>query len=187
MIGKSEQPGLEIPPLPTRCELDDEMREAFLADAIDLFERIERIVVGLVSLEDHHDAIQELSRCFHTLTWESCCGQRGPRMELATLVHGLEERLGQTCRVSPELNDLLHQVVDYLDKLIGWLRTQPTTFHEATALPTSGTGAILSQVALPPVSSAGRAAGNLPQPIATPHLSRPRKARSACRRPGLMS
>ena len=51
-IAQSEQPGLEIPPLPTRFDLDDEMREAFLADAIDLFERIERIVVGLGSQDD---------------------------------------------------------------------------------------------------------------------------------------
>ena len=38
-------------PLPARFDLDDEMREAFLADASDLFERIERIVIGLRSLD----------------------------------------------------------------------------------------------------------------------------------------
>ena len=50
---ESQRPGLEIPPLPTRIDLDDEMREAFLADATDLFERIEKIVIGLGSLDDH--------------------------------------------------------------------------------------------------------------------------------------
>ena len=73
-------------------------------------------------------------------------------------------------RVSPELNDLLHQVVDYLDKLIGWLRRGPTAFHETTALPTSGTGAILAPAALPPVSSAGPAPA-ITEPIPTSHIA----------------
>ena len=106
------------------------MREAFLADAIDLFERIERIVVGLGSQADKCDEIEELSRCFHTL--KGAAGSVG-LTELATFVHELEERLGQTKAVSPGLNDLLHQVVDYLDKLIDWLRRGPVAPQE-TAL-----------------------------------------------------
>ena len=113
------------------------MREAFLADATELFERIERIVVGLGSLDDHREAIHELGRCFHTL--KGAAGSVGLN-ELATLVHELEERLGQACGgVSPGLNDLLHQVVDYLDRLIGWLRRGPAAFRETTALPASAT------------------------------------------------
>ena len=93
------------------------MREAFLADATELFERIERTVVGLGGLDDHRGAINELARCFHTL--KGAAGSVG-LSELATLVHELEERLGQACgRVSQGLNDLLHQVVGYLDELIG--------------------------------------------------------------------
>ena len=92
-IKTTEPPRLEIPALPTRCDLDDEMREAFLADAIDLFERIERIVVGLGSQADKCDELEELSRCFHTL--KGAAGSVG-LTELATFVHELEERLGQT-------------------------------------------------------------------------------------------
>ena len=112
--------GLRIPPLPKRLDLDEEMREAFLADATDLFERIESIVVGLGSLANHREAIQELCRCFHTI--KGAAGSVGLG-ELATLVHELEERLSKAGgTVSPGLNDLLHQVVNYLEELIGWLR-----------------------------------------------------------------
>ncbi len=166
-IEKSERLGLEIPPLPTRCDLDDEMREAFLADAIDLFERIESIVTGLGSLDNHRDAIHELCRCFHTL--KGAAGSVGLN-ELSTLVHELEERLGQTSDISPELNDLLHQVVDYLDRLIDWLRRGPTTFNETAALPTSGASASLSPAALPSLSAADPSQV-LTEPIATAHLA----------------
>src|SRR5579883_384134 len=112
--------GLEIPPLPARIDLDEEMREAFLADASDLFERIERIVLGLPSQDDARQAIQELGRCFHTL--KGAAGSVGLK-ELAALVHELEERLGQADKtVSQSLNEVLHQVVGYLDELIGLLR-----------------------------------------------------------------
>ena len=114
---------LEIPSLPMRIELDDEMREAFLADASDLFERVERIVVGLGSQDDPRGAIHELGRCLHTL--KGAAGSVGLK-QLATLVHELEERLGQVGKtVSPGLLDLLHQVVGYLDGLIGLLRRGP--------------------------------------------------------------
>jgi hypothetical protein len=78
--------------------------------------------------------------------------------DLATLVHEVEERLGQACGVvSPGLRDLLHQVVDYLEALIGWLRRGPAAFLGTTVLPTSGPGAILPQAALPPDPSADSA------------------------------
>ncbi len=166
--GTSREPGLKIPPLPTRFDLDDEMRDAFLADSIDLFERIEQIVVGLDSLDDHRDAIHELGRCFHTL--KGAAGSVGLN-ELATLVHELEERLGQTRgSVSPGLNDLLHQVVDYLDEVIGWLGRRPASIHETNALPTPGPKAIHPSAALPPDSSAGPAP-TISQAIPTEHTS----------------
>ena len=115
--------GLQIPPLPTSFDLDDEMREAFLADATELFERIESLVVGLRSHSDPREAIDELARCFHTL--KGAAGSVG-LSELATLVHELEERLEQASgRVSHALNDPLHQVVGYLDEVIGLLRRGP--------------------------------------------------------------
>src|SRR5262249_30086944 len=125
--------GLEIPPLPARIHLDQEMREAFLADASDLFERIERIVVGLNSQDEPRAAIHELGRCLHTL--KGAAGSVGLK-ELATLVHELEERLGQADNpVSQGLNDLLHQVVAYLDELIGLLRRGPDLAERTVAAP----------------------------------------------------
>jgi chemotaxis protein histidine kinase CheA len=114
---------LEIPPLPLSFDLDYEMREAFLADVSELFERIEKLVVGIARHSDQRGAIDELGRCFHTL--KGAAGAVG-LSELATLVHELEERLGQASgRVSNVLNDLLHNVVSYLEEVIGVLRRGP--------------------------------------------------------------
>jgi chemotaxis protein histidine kinase CheA len=141
-----QEPGervLEIPPLPARVGLDDEMREAFLADVTELFERIENLVVGLGGPSEEQGAIQELARCFHTL--KGAAGSVGFG-DLATLVHHLEERLGRVAgRVSEDLKDQLHQVVGYLDGLIGALRrgetAEPAKTATATAPPEDGRGA----------------------------------------------
>ena len=61
------------------------------------------------------------------------------------------------------MNDLLHQVVDYLDKLIDWLRRGPVAPQETTAR-AFGTSAILSPAALLPVSLAG-AAREIVEPV----------------------
>ena len=125
--------------MPAQIDLDDEMREAFLADASELFERIERIVVGLDSQDDPREAIHELSRCLHTL--KGAAGSVGLK-ELASLVHELEGRLAQASDgVSPDVNDLLHGFVGYLDGLIVLLRRGPDRHEErpgAGEAPTSG-------------------------------------------------
>ena len=180
-IEKSQRLGLAIPPLPARCDLDDEMREAFLADTIDLFERIESILTGLGSLDNHGDAIQELCRCFHTL--KGAAGSVGLN-ELSMLVHELEERLGETSDISPELNDLLHQVVDYLEKLIDWLRRVSTASSSATSLPASASASLSRPRLLP--ASAAVPTQVFAEPITTAHL-RPRTVRSECRQPGSTS
>jgi chemotaxis protein histidine kinase CheA len=152
---------LEFPPVPTDFDLDDEMREAFVADASDLFERIERTVVGLGSLDDHRDAIRELNRCLHTL--KGAAGSVGLH-ELAALVHELEEQLGQSgSRLSHAMNDRLHEVVAYLDNVIGRLRRSPGPRHQAAALPTSGFDAFVPPDPLRPDSSSGGA-----PPVAEP-------------------
>src|SRR5262249_14423121 len=113
-IRASPEPLLKIPPLPTRFDLDGEMREAFLADASDLFERIEASVVRLSIQDNPRGAIDELGRCLHTL--KGAAGSVGLN-QLTTLIHEVEERLGQTGGdISPGLNDVLHQVVGYLDE-----------------------------------------------------------------------
>jgi chemotaxis protein histidine kinase CheA/ActR/RegA family two-component response regulator len=153
-----EEPRLQIPPLPATLELDDELREAFLADAIDLFERIEKSVVALGTRHPDQENIRELCRDFHTL--KGAAGSVG-LSEVANLVHELEERLRQSGgQVSPGLNDLLHQVVNYLEGLIGWLRrrggttSQPGTAQQAdvmqTLMPVEGRTA--AQPAVPPVA-----------------------------------
>jgi chemotaxis protein histidine kinase CheA/ActR/RegA family two-component response regulator len=115
----SSEPDLSIPPLPTSFDLDTEMREAFLADASELFERIEKLVIGLRRNNDPRGAIDELARCFHTL--KGAAGSVG-LSELATFVHEMEGRLGQgSGQVPPGLNDLLHRFVGYLDQVIAFL------------------------------------------------------------------
>lgn len=120
--------GLEIPPLPARIDLDDEMREAFLADASDLFERIEQIVFRVNSRDNARDALHELGRCLHTL--KGAAGSVGLK-ELAALVHELEGRLAQANdSVSQDVNDVLHGFVGYLDGLIVLLRRGPDRQEE---------------------------------------------------------
>jgi chemosensory pili system protein ChpA (sensor histidine kinase/response regulator) len=125
--------GLVIPPLPARIELDDELKEAFLADATELFERIEAIVLGLSGQGDSSGAIQELGRCLHTL--KGAAGSVGLG-ELAALVHELEERLGQANGVvSQDVNDLLLRFVDYFDEVIALLRRGPEPPEETIQRP----------------------------------------------------
>jgi len=140
-ISAAREPDPQIPPLPTHFDLDDEMREAFLVDATELFERIENQVVGLKRESDHRGAIDELARCFHTL--KGAAGSVG-LSEVAALIHALEERLEQASgRVSDGLNDLLHQVVGYLDEVIGLLRVSPgATGLTAVQVGTAGDGTV---------------------------------------------
>jgi chemotaxis protein histidine kinase CheA len=164
-IATSEDPGVKIPPLPARFDLDDEIKEAFLADAVDLFERIEIIVTGLGRCDNQCGAIHELGRCFHTL--KGAAGSVG-LIELATFVHELEEQLGQSSgHVSQRLNNLLHQAVSYLDRIISWLSRRPAVFHQTTAMPASEPGVVFPPAALAPDSSVGsRPAVTEPIPVA---------------------
>ncbi|HMF38836.1 MAG TPA: Hpt domain-containing protein, partial [Isosphaeraceae bacterium] len=115
-------PAFTIPALPQRIDFDDEIREAFLADASDLFERIEPLVLGLGRDADPRQSLRELGRCLHTL--KGAAGSVG-LADLATLVHALEEHLEETSSpASADLIDVLHQTLGYLDGLIGLLRTR---------------------------------------------------------------
>ncbi|MBV8309483.1 MAG: response regulator [Planctomycetaceae bacterium] len=115
-------PALTIPALPQKIDLDEEIREAFLADASDLFERIEPLVLGLGRDADPRQSLRELGRCFHTL--KGAAGSVG-MADLATLVHALEEHLEETSSpASAGLIDVLYQMLGYLDGLIGLLRTR---------------------------------------------------------------
>jgi chemotaxis protein histidine kinase CheA/ActR/RegA family two-component response regulator len=134
-VSMPRRPALAIPPLPARIELDEEIREAFLADAGDLFERIEKIVVGQSGRDLEREAIDELRRCFHTL--KGTAGSVGLN-DLATLVHELEDQLGELDLVAPpELSNELYAVVDYLDKLIDLLRRGQAAPRPTAPLPVS--------------------------------------------------
>src|SRR5271165_1291616 len=116
-------PAFTIPALPQKIDLDEEIREAFLADASDLFERIEPLVLGLGRDTDPRQSLRELGRCFHTL--KGAAGSVG-LADLATLVHTLEEHLEAPNSSAPaNLIDVLHQTLGYLDSLIGLLRSTP--------------------------------------------------------------
>jgi chemotaxis protein histidine kinase CheA/CheY-like chemotaxis protein len=114
----------QFPSPPARVEIDPELREAFLAEASDLFDRIGDLVLGLGRQGDQSEALHELCRCFHTL--KGAAGSVG-LLELASLVHSLEERLSgcSTGTASDELIDLLHGGLRYLEELLEVLRQGP--------------------------------------------------------------
>ncbi|QEH38261.1 Chemotaxis protein CheA [Aquisphaera giovannonii] len=139
-VGKARLPekdaqAIVIPPLPRGIDLDDEIREAFLADATDLFERIESLVLDVGRGAGSPDSLRELGRCFHTLKGAS--GSVG-LTDLAALVHELEEHL-ESARgpLPPGLIDALHQILVYLEGILGLLRggeaPAPATENAATA------------------------------------------------------
>jgi chemotaxis protein histidine kinase CheA len=116
-------PGLRIPALPRRLDLGDEIREAFLADASDLFDRIQPLVLGLGSAVDPAESFRELARCLHTL--KGAAGSVG-LADLVDFVHALEEHLESTIGpAAPELIDVLLQTLGYLEGLLLLLRTRP--------------------------------------------------------------
>ena len=127
-------PAFKIPPLPRTIDLDEEIREAFLADASDLMERIEPLVLGLGHAADPGQSLGELGRCFHTL--KGAAGSVG-LADLATLVHVLEEHLEMASGPAPAgLIDVLHQTLGYLDGLIGLLRDRSASVGSHDQTPT---------------------------------------------------
>jgi chemotaxis protein histidine kinase CheA len=119
--GPAGQPGdpLVIPALPPRVDLDDELRRAFLGDAIELFERIEPLVLGLGRGAHDGETLSALGRCLHTL--KGAAGSVGIG-ELAALIHQLEEGIEAAgVRASVDLIDALHKTLGYLEGLLEWL------------------------------------------------------------------
>jgi chemotaxis protein histidine kinase CheA/ActR/RegA family two-component response regulator len=100
--------------------MDPELREAFLAEAADLFERIEALVLGLGRGGPEADALHEMGRCFHTL--KGAAGSVG-LADLSSLVHALESRLEETPgAAAPELVDQLHDGLRQIDGMLAALR-----------------------------------------------------------------
>jgi len=123
---------LVIPPLPEQIELDDEIREVFLADAIDLSERLQGLVLAVGQGGD----TAELRRVLHTLKGAAgCVGLK----DLSCLIHALEERLeAEGAEVSPYLTDNMHAMLDYLEGTVRILQrkgSSPTERPTATTPP----------------------------------------------------
>ncbi len=138
-VRRTTDPRVAFPPLPDRIDLDDEMREAFLADATELFDRIETIVIGRGGQKDSRRGMHELGRCLHTL--KGAAGSVGLK-DLAAVVHELEGRLGQEGDlVSPELDDVLHRFVDFFDEWIVRLRRGPVPLVATGTVPGGATEA----------------------------------------------
>jgi chemotaxis protein histidine kinase CheA len=101
-------------------EIDPECREAFISEALDLFERIQSLVVSLGGGDDPQGTLTELSRCFHTL--KGAAGSVG-LIELASRIHcleqGLEEASGQ---LTAELLNQLHEALGHLEAVLDSLR-----------------------------------------------------------------
>ena len=164
---------IPIPELPRRIDLDDEIRDAFLADTTDLFERIEPLVLGLSRAADPRDSLRELGRCFHTL--KGAAGSVG-FPEVATLVHTLEESLTEApLPVSDSLIDDLHRTLGYLDGLLGLLRgTGVNARGNNHALPESSHGKPAHQDGPQPSRHQTNVAAPGPAPMSEP-ASRPQE------------
>ena len=130
---RRSHPAFTIPALPRTIDLDDEIREAFLADTSDLMERIEPLVLGLDRIADPGQSLRELG---HASIRSRASGSVG-LADLAALVHALEEHLEvSTGPVPASLIDVLLQTMGYLDGLIGLLRNRsarPTDGDQANA------------------------------------------------------
>src|SRR5262249_44463429 len=102
-----------VPAPPTTLSMDPELRETFLVEAADLFDRIETLVLSLARGQVQSETFHELGRCFHTL--KGAAGSVG-LVQLAALVHAMEEQLeGAAGAASDELIDLLHRLLHYLE------------------------------------------------------------------------
>lgn len=136
----------EAPPPPIALAIDPELRDVFLAEGTDLFDRIESLVLNLEQCRDDASAEtwNEIGRCFHTL--KGAAGSVG-LVQVSTLIHALEEELeaASTDASAPRV-DCLHQVLHYLDGVFNVLRrggsdTRPPVLREQSWSESSPAGA----------------------------------------------
>ncbi|MFO0907591.1 MAG: response regulator [Isosphaeraceae bacterium] len=114
------RPPLEIPEPPQSVAIDPELRDTFLEEAGDLFERVESLVLSLVADQPQPDPLHEIGRCLHTLK-----GAAGSvdLTQLAMLIHGMEEHLEAAAgRPSAAVIDQLHRLLEYVEGLFHALR-----------------------------------------------------------------
>jgi len=107
-------------PAAAEPQIDPELRDVFLAEASELFERIEGLVLGLEPGRPAGDGLGEVGRCCHTL--KGAAGSVG-LARLAATVHEAEDRLNAAAGVtSADLIDTLHAFLRDLDAAFDALR-----------------------------------------------------------------
>jgi chemosensory pili system protein ChpA (sensor histidine kinase/response regulator) len=109
-----DPPELDLERAVRALSLDEEIRQAFVADLSDLLEKIQELVLGLGGANDAA-RLGELRRCYHTL--KGTAGSVG-LVGLASEIHALEGRLERAGgRVSAELSRRLERSLDRLEGL----------------------------------------------------------------------
>jgi len=112
--------GFEVPAPPLTLAIDQDMRETFLVEASDLYDRVEALVLSLGRGRQEADTLNELGRCFHTL--KGAAGSVG-LLQLAALIHAMEEQLDVASgEATDTLIDLLHRLLHYLEGVFIALR-----------------------------------------------------------------
>jgi HPt (histidine-containing phosphotransfer) domain-containing protein len=162
------RPAMVVPAPPRSVAMEPALRDIFLAEASDLFERIVPLVLGLTLGPGQGQTLHELGRCLHTL--KGAAGSVG-LAELAALIHGMEEQfVAAATGVSDDLIDLLHALLRYMEGLFDALRRGPAGGGDATApLPSASTSP--PPGAGPPAPATGHDA---PEPVAwTPPAAQP--------------
>ena len=110
----------EIPPPPSYFPIDPELRETFLAEATDLFDRLETLVLSLGRGVRHSEILNELGRCFHTL--KGAAGSVGLG-SVAAVIHATEEELEKAeGEATDSLVEYLHKLLHYLEEVFIALR-----------------------------------------------------------------
>ncbi len=111
--------------------IDPELREVFLADAADLFERIEELVLNLRE-GNQADRLNELGRCYHTL--KGAAGSVG-LVGLATAIHALENDLERASgQVSQALVLRLESSLKQIEDVLAALRGEPASRSSSPAV-----------------------------------------------------
>lgn len=157
-------PELDVPPPPESLTIDAELRETFLVEAAELFDRLESLILSLGIGARNTEPLNEIGRCLHTLKGAS--GSVGLN-QLMALIHATEEHLeAADGEVSEGLIDLLHRILHYIEGVFIALRrgaNAPFTPHrhapEPAAYPPTAPAEAHRSAPAPP-----RAAAAVPPP-----------------------
>ncbi|HWE37803.1 MAG TPA: response regulator [Isosphaeraceae bacterium] len=121
------------PAIPRELAMDEELKGAFLEDAGDLFDRLERGVLGLGEGPGQDGPLHEIGRALHTL--KGAAGSVG-LSALAAEVHALEDQLEEAGGVaSADLIAALFGALRDLEAVLNALRRGPAPAGRTEAKP----------------------------------------------------